>query len=153
MISDAGTPGISDPGAVLIGRAIESGIDVISIPGPSALVAAISISGLLIKEFTFIGFLPPKTAQRQKTLTSIEMEQRTLIFYEAPHRIIETLNDMHEIFGDRKASVVKEITKLHEEVRRGPVEELLAHYTAHPPRGEITLVFHPTKPAGGIDRP
>lgn len=145
LISDAGTPGISDPGAVLIEKAIESGIDVISIPGPSALVAAISISGLLIKEFTFIGFLPPKTAQRQKTLTSIEMEQRTLIFYEAPHRIIETLDDMHEIFGDRKASVVKEITKLHEEVLRGNLSEIISMLDERTIAGEYVIIVEGKK--------
>src|SRR3989304_10595628 len=87
LISDAGTPGISDPGSVLIGKAVEEGIPVVSVPGPSALIAAISLSGLLIKEFTFIGFFPPKKTQRQKILKDLSMEKMVLIFYEAPHRI------------------------------------------------------------------
>lgn len=125
LISDAGTPGISDPGGILVGKAVEDGITVISIPGPSALIASVSISGLPIKEFTFIGFLPPKRTHRQKMLKELRMEKRTLVFYEAPHRILETLEDMSEIFGERKAALVKEITKIHEEALRGSLSDII----------------------------
>lgn len=125
LISDAGTPGISDPGGILVGKAVEDGITVISIPGPSALIASVSISGLPIKEFTFIGFLPPKRTHRQKMLKELRMEKRTLVFYEAPHRILETLEDMGEIFGERKAALVKEITKIHEESLRGSLSDII----------------------------
>lgn len=145
LISDAGTPGISDPGSVLIEKAIENGVSVISIPGPSALTAAISICGLPIKEFTFIGFLPPKMTQRQKMLSSLEIEKRTLIFYEAPHRIFETLDDMHEIFGERKAALVKEITKLHEETLRGNLAEIIAMLEDKTIAGEYVIIIEGKK--------
>jgi len=125
LISDAGTPGISDPGSVLIKNAINEGIVVISVPGPSALIAAISVSGLSTEKFAFIGFLPPKAAQRQKILKELAFEPMTLIFYEAPHRILDTLSDMEEIFGERRAVLAKEITKLHEEILRGTISEIL----------------------------
>ena len=125
LVSDAGTPGISDPGNVLIEKAIKNGISVVSVPGPSALTAAISLSGLLIKEFAFIGFLPPKKGERLRILKDLDMEKRALIFYEAPHRISESLEDMAEVFGERKAAVVKEITKVHEEVLRGSLTDLV----------------------------
>lgn len=125
LISDAGTPGISDPGGILVEKAVEDGITVISVPGPSALIASVSISGLPIKEFTFIGFLSPKRTHRQKMLEELRMEKRTLVFYEAPHRILETLEDMSEIFGERKAALVKEITKIHEEALRGSLSDII----------------------------
>jgi len=125
LISDAGTPGISDPGSVLIGKAVAEGISVVSVPGPSALVAAISLSGLPVKEFTFVGFLPPRKSQRRKMLDDPSIEKRTLVFYEAPHRILETLEDMSDLFGERNAAVVKEITKIHEEVLRGSIADIL----------------------------
>lgn len=132
VISDAGTPGVSDPGAVVIRRAIEEGITVVPVPGPSALIAALSVSGLSTEEFTFIGFLPSKTVQRQKKLGSLKYEPRTLVFYEAPHRLLEALLDVEAIFGPREAVVVKEITKLHEATIRGTltaVREALEHLT------------------------
>jgi 16S rRNA (cytidine1402-2'-O)-methyltransferase len=125
LVSDAGTPGISDPGNVLIEKAIKDGISVVSVPGPSALIAAISLSGLLIKEFAFVGFLPPKKGERLRMLRDLGMEKRALIFYEAPHRISESLQDMAEVFGERKGAVVKEITKVHEEVLRGSLTDLV----------------------------
>lgn len=124
VISDAGTPGISDPGAVVIRRAIEEGLTVVPIPGPSALIAALSIAGLPYEEFTFIGFLPSKTGQRQKKLMELKHETRTLLFYEAPHRLIDALADMESVFGPRQAAVVKEITKLHEGIVRGTLESV-----------------------------
>ena len=140
LISDAGTPGISDPGAVLIKRAIEEGIMVVPVPGPSALIAALSISGLSTEEFTFLGFLPPRTTQRRKKLAELKHESRTLVFYEAPHRIIDTLGDLGEEMGDRKIAVVREITKLHEEAVRGTASELLAMIESRTIAGEYVVV-------------
>lgn len=145
LISDAGTPGISDPGSVLIEKAVEAGIVVISVPGPSALVAAISISGLPIKEFTFIGFLPPKSSQRQKVLSELRDEKRTLIFYEAPHRILETLGGMQEIFGERSAALVKEITKMHEEVYRGTLPDIVGMLSESTIAGEYVVIVEGKK--------
>jgi len=139
LISDAGTPGISDPGAVLIKKAVEEGISVISIPGPSALIAALSISGLSTQEFTFIGFLPPKKSQRQKTLRDLGLETRTLVFYEAPHRILETLSDMEEIFVERRVALAKEITKIHEDVLRGSISEIISKLEKSTIAGEYVI--------------
>jgi 16S rRNA (cytidine1402-2'-O)-methyltransferase len=140
LISDAGTPGISDPGSVLIEKAVAEGISVVSVPGPSALVAAISLSGLPIKEFTFVGFLPPKKSQRRKILDELSMEKRTLVFYEAPHRILETLEDMSELFGERNAALVREITKVYEEVLRGSLAEILPALHANTIAGEYVII-------------
>jgi len=140
LISDAGTPGISDPGAVLIKRALEEGMSVVSIPGASALIAALSISGLSTEEFTFIGFLPVRKNQRQKVLKELSLEPRTLVFYEAPHRILETMSDMEEIFGERKAAVVKEISKIHEEILRGSISEILNKLEISTIAGEYVIV-------------
>jgi len=126
LISDAGTPGISDPGTVLIKRAIQESIHIVSIPGPTALIAALSISGIATDEFTFVGFLPSKKTQRLKALKSLVLESRTLVFYEAPHRILRTLMDMHDTFAERNIVVAKEITKIHEEVLRGSILEVLS---------------------------
>jgi len=140
LISDAGTPGISDPGAVLIKKVLDEGISVVSVPGASALIAALSISGLSTEEFTFIGFLPAKKTQRQKVLKEMSLEPRTLVFYEAPHRILETLSDMKEIFGERRAAVVKEISKIHEEVLRGNLSEVLDMLEESTIAGEYVIV-------------
>lgn len=126
LISDAGTPGISDPGAVLVRRALEEEIEVIPIPGPSAFVAALSVSGLPTEQFTFAGFLPPKSGARKKALKDYGLEPRTLVFYESPHRIIDTLIDMEEVLGpDRRAVLAREITKLHEEIVRDTLRGVL----------------------------
>lgn len=145
LISDAGTPGISDPGAILIKKAIEEGIDIIPVPGPSAFVAALSISGLSTDEFTFLGFLPQKQTQRQKRLKEISFEKRTLIFYEAPHRILDTLFDMLEILGNREAVVIKEITKIHEEVLRGDLESLIKALKEKKIAGEYVILVEGSK--------
>jgi 16S rRNA (cytidine1402-2'-O)-methyltransferase len=145
LISDAGTPGISDPGSVLIKRAIQENISVIPVPGPSAAIAALSISGLSTEEFTFAGFLPPKSAQRQKRLNELSLEQRTLIFYEAPHRILDTLSDMKEIFGERKAVLSKEITKMHEETLRGTISEILDELERRTIAGEYVIIVEGMK--------
>ncbi|MEW6213983.1 MAG: 16S rRNA (cytidine(1402)-2'-O)-methyltransferase [Nitrospirota bacterium] len=140
LISDAGTPGISDPGAVLIKMALEKGFSVTSIPGPSALIAALSISGLTTREFTFIGFLPPKKSHRQKVLKDLSLEPRTLVFYEAPHRILETLTDMEEIFVERRVALAKEITKIHEDVLRGSISEIISKLEKSTIAGEYVIV-------------
>lgn len=140
LISDAGTPGISDPGSVLIGRAVQEGMSVVSVPGPSALIAAISLSGLPIKEFTFVGFLPPKKSQRRKMLDELSLEKRTLVFYEAPHRILETLEDMSEIFGERNAALVRELTKIHEEALRGSLADILRMLDNKTIAGEYVII-------------
>jgi 16S rRNA (cytidine1402-2'-O)-methyltransferase len=141
LISDAGTPGISDPGVVLIRRAIEENIHVISIPGPSALIAALSLSGFPADEFIFVGFLPARKSLRMKILEELSLELRTLVFYEAPHRILETLTDMRDIFAERRAVVVKEITKIHEEAFRGTVPEVLASVGKTKIAGEYVIVI------------
>ena len=141
LISDAGTPGISDPGAVLIKKAIAENIQVVSIPGPSALISALSLSGLPTEEFTFIGFLPSKKSQRQKVLKDLCLEPRTLIFFEAPHRITDTLKDMEEIFVERKAAVIKEITKIHEGVLRGSISEIRSKLEKTKIAGEYVIIL------------
>lgn len=141
LISDAGTPGISDPGTVLIGKAIEAGISVVPIPGPSALITALSLSGFSTSEFVFVGFLPPKFTYRMKKLKDLSLESRTVIIYEAPHRIIETVSEMSGIFGDRKAVLVKELTKLFEEIYRGTLAEILDQLGASKIAGEYVMVI------------
>ncbi len=141
LISDAGTPGISDPGTVLISRAIASGISVVPVPGPSALLAALSLSGFSTAEFVFVGFLPPKLTYRMKKLQALSLETRTLIVYEAPHRIVETVSEMSGIFGERKAVLVKELTKLFEEIYRGTFPEILSRLEASKIAGEYVLVI------------
>jgi 16S rRNA (cytidine1402-2'-O)-methyltransferase len=140
LISDAGTPGISDPGAVLIKKTTGEQIPVVSIPGPSAFVAALSLSGLPTEEFTFLGFLPSRKIQRRKILRDLSLERRTLIFYEAPHRVVETLADMEVIFGNRRAALVKEITKIHEEVLRGTIPEILNELKTTRIAGEYVII-------------
>jgi len=141
LISDAGTPGISDPGALVIEKAIDENIQVISVPGPSAFVAALSLSGLSTDEFTFTGFLPAKKNQRIKALKDLSLEPRTLIFYEAPHRILETLIEMEDMFKERKAAVIKEITKIHEQVVRGDISEILAELEKTKIAGEYVIII------------
>jgi len=140
LVSDAGTPTLSDPGFRLVQAALRAGAGVVPIPGPSALAAVLSASGLPTDRFAFEGFLPSKRRERREKLQALAAEARTLVFYEAPHRIKETLSDMLELFGDRKAVVGREVTKLHEEFVRGPLSEALAALEQKEPRGEITLV-------------
>ncbi|NMC27451.1 MAG: 16S rRNA (cytidine(1402)-2'-O)-methyltransferase, partial [Syntrophomonadaceae bacterium] len=142
LVSDAGMPGISDPGQKLVKRALEAGIEVEVIPGPSAFTAALAWSGLDGSSFTFIGFLPAKRSQRQAALMDLKREQRTVILYEAPHRLVKTLEDMSEIMGpEHPTTVVREITKLHQQVKQGSIGELLLYYRENPPRGEICLLI------------
>lgn len=138
LVSDAGTPGINDPGYPLIKAAIEEGIDVIPIPGPSAPLAALAVSGMPTHRFTYLGFLPRKKGERHKVLASVGHEAGTLIMFESPHRLLKTLEDLLEVLGDRRITVCREMTKVFEEVYRGRVSEALEYFTK--PRGEFTLV-------------
>ena len=153
LISDAGTPGISDPGTLLIEKAIEVGITVVPVPGPSAVIAALSLSGFRTEEFTFFGFLPAKQTQRKKMLSRISLEKRTLVFYEAPHRILESLADFSEIMGDRNVVVIKELTKFYEEVLRGSVTEVREHLERSTIAGEYVIVLQgrPETETGNMD--
>jgi len=150
LISDAGTPGISDPGAVVVRKAVEENIKVVPIPGPSALIAALSLSGLPADVFTFIGFLPPKKAMRQKVLKDLSLEKSTLVFYEAPHRIMETLTDMEQIFAGRRAALVKEITKIHEEILRGRISEIIGTLGKTKIAGEYVIVLEGRPPMNKV---
>ena len=139
LVSEAGTPGISDPGYELVVAATAEGIPVVPIPGPSVVVAALTVSGLPTNQFTFLGFLPRKQSERKRLLASMANEPRTLVAFEAPHRLQATLADMAEVLGDRRLAVCRELTKLHEEVFRGTVSLALEYFAE--PRGEFTLVI------------
>ena len=133
LVSDGGTPLISDPGWWLVHEAIRGGMPVIPIPGPSALLAALVVSGLPTDRFVFEGFLPAKPAARRKRLEVLKREGRTAIMYESPHRLVKTLEDIHASFGNVQVSCGRELTKLFEETRREPVSQLHEHFTQHPP--------------------
>jgi 16S rRNA (cytidine1402-2'-O)-methyltransferase len=139
LVSEAGMPGISDPGYELIAAASKQNIPVVPIPGPSAITTALAVSGLPTDTFKFIGFLPNKAAARRRALETIKDEPGTIIALEAPHRIIATLEDILFFLGDRRIAVGRELTKLHEEVFRGTVGRAIKHFTA--PRGEFTLII------------
>ncbi|MCR9181502.1 MAG: 16S rRNA (cytidine(1402)-2'-O)-methyltransferase [Flavobacteriaceae bacterium] len=140
LISDAGTPAISDPGFLLTRACIEAGIEVDCLPGATAFVPALVNSGLPNDKFVFEGFLPVKKG-RQTRMLALAEESRTMIFYESPHKLLKTLSNFADFFGeDRKISVSREISKLHEETIRGSVKEVLEHYTSKPPKGEIVVV-------------
>ena len=138
LVSDAGTPAISDPGAELAAAAHDAGHAVVPIPGPSALTAALSVAGLDTDQFIYLGFLPRRGGPRRKLFQSLIGEPRAWIAFEAPHRFIDTLTDIHETLGDRPIVICRELTKLHEEVFRGTVTQALEHFTQ--PRGEFTLI-------------
>ena len=139
LISEAGMPGLSDPGYELIAAAIERGISVVPIPGASAVITALVVSGLPTDQFVYVGFLPRRKGQRQRLLTSIAAEPRTIVAFETPYRLRDTLSDVEEILGDRRISVCRELTKLHEEVFRGRISESREHFAE--PRGEFSLVI------------
>jgi len=143
LVTDAGTPAISDPGNRLVSLCLRHGIQVVPLPGASAFVTALAASGMPIDEFTFIGFLPSRPTERRKRLRSLAAEPRTLALYEAPHRLLDTLEDALEILGNRPAVVARELTKVYEEFLRGHVEDLLEAVRKKPPRGEITLLIGP----------
>jgi len=141
LVSDAGTPGISDPGFRLIQLAIQNGIPVIPVPGPSALITALSVSGLPTDAFLFKGFLPHKSKRRRDLLQELEDVRETLLFYESPHRISESLKDIFEVLGDREMVLARELTKRYEEVFRGKISEIQKQATERKLKGEITLVI------------
>ncbi len=146
LISDAGTPLVSDPGWKLVHEALEHGIKVFPVPGASALLAGLVASGLPSDRFLFAGFLPPKSAARRSEIESLKQVPATLVFYESGPRLAETLADLAAVLGDRDAAVARELTKLFEETRRGTLAELAAHYEeAGPPKGEIVLLAGPPK--------
>jgi len=139
LVSEAGMPGLSDPGYELIAAVIERGISVVPVPGASAVVTALAVSGLPTDQFLYVGFLPRRGGARRRLFKSVADEPRTLVAFEAPHRLVETLNDALEIFGDRKVAVCRELTKVYEEVFRGRLSQAIEHFTQ--PRGEFTLVI------------
>jgi 16S rRNA (cytidine1402-2'-O)-methyltransferase len=140
LISDAGTPLLSDPGASLVMRAAGEGIAVHPLPGASALLSALVVAGLPVGRFFFEGFLPPKSGDRKRRLRELSMVPGALVFYEAPHRVLETLADLQAILGDRQAAAGRELTKLYETVVRGPISSIAAHFEEQAPRGEFVLV-------------
>ncbi len=140
LVSDAGTPAISDPGEELVGLAIEAGITVMPIPGPVAATSGLIVSGLPTGRFTFEGFIPMNKKNRKDRLESLETEQRTMIFYEAPHKLKSTLKDMREFFGNRKISLAREMTKIHEEIIRTTLDDAILMYEENPPKGEFVLI-------------
>ena len=140
LVSDAGTPGISDPGFFLVREAVRAGVEVQTLPGATAFVPALVSSGLPCDRFCFEGFLPQKKG-RQTRLQRLAEEDRTMVFYESPYRVLKTLQQFCEVFGaDRQASVCREISKIHEESVRGTLTEVTAHFTEHEPRGEFVIV-------------
>jgi len=139
LVSEAGTPGVSDPGHELITAAIEAGFPVVPIPGPSALIAALVASGLPMRQFTFLGFLSRRPAERRHSLADLAGEPRTLVVFEAPHRLRSLLSDMLFVLGDRRIALCRELTKAFEEVFRGSVSEALEHFSD--PRGEFTIII------------
>ena len=147
LVSDAGTPLVSDPGHRLVTLCLRHHIPVVPIPGPSAFVAALAACGLPAEEFLFVGFLPSRAGARRKKLEELRVEARMLVFYEAPHRLEETLSDAAEILGSRPAVVAREVTKIHEEFLRGSLAELRDAARARTPRGEITLLVGPATEA------
>jgi 16S rRNA (cytidine1402-2'-O)-methyltransferase len=146
-LSDAGTPLISDPGLILVKKALAAGVAVEAIPGTAAFLPALILSGLSTEKFKFCGFLPAKRPLRLAALDEVDDETATLVFYEAPHRIKETLADILGILGNRQMAVCRELTKKFEEVRRGSVSEILAYFQKSAPRGELVLVLEGARPA------
>lgn len=141
LVSDAGMPGISDPGYELVQACIAAGLEVVPIPGCSAAITALTVSGLPSDRFVFEGFLPAKSQARRTHLEHLKTETRTLIFYEAPHRIRQTLEDLAGLGSDRTIVLGRELTKLHEQLWRGTIAEAIEHYTHHEPQGEYTIVL------------
>lgn len=151
LVTDAGMPSVSDPGYRLVAAAVERGVKVTAVPGPSAVLTALAVSGLPVDRFCFEGFLPRKPGERRSRLREVAGERRTLVYFEAPHRLDDTLAAMSEILGaDRRAAVCRELTKTYEEVRRGPLEELAA-WAADGVRGEITIVVEGAPETGPQD--
>jgi 16S rRNA (cytidine1402-2'-O)-methyltransferase len=152
LITDAGTPAISDPGAVVVRAVIDAGLAVSAVPGPAALVMALVLSGLPTTRFVFEGFLPRSGADRERRLADIAAEERTVVLYESPHRIVRTLDDLVAACGDhRRVAVARELTKLHEDVWRGTIREASAHFATNEPQGEFVVVVDGAPPAPAAD--
>ena len=152
LVSDAGTPVLSDPGFRLVHLAIRHKISVVPVPGPSAMVAALAVAGLPMNEFIFTGFFPAKKSARRKTLAALAGFEKTIVFYEAPHRIVESLRDVHEILGERDMVIAREVTKVHEQFLRGSITELRAFLKKLPVKGELTVIVGPgSAPQSGSD--
>ena len=149
LVTDAGMPAISDPGEDLVRLCRENGVEVMSVPGPSALITALAISGMSSRRFCFEGFLSAQKSERRAALSELAAEKRTLIFYESPHRLLATLSDMAAAFGDRPIAVVKELTKLHENVLRTSLVAAVDYFTENQPKGEYVLIV---EGAGEIQR-
>lgn len=143
LVSEAGMPGVSDPGQELIAAALVRGFPVVPVPGPSALLTALVVSGLPTDRFLYLGFLPRVKSDRRRLLDSVAESPFTLVAFEAPHRLLVSLADLERVLGDRRAAAARELTKLHEEVIRGRLSEIKAAFEAKPPRGEFTLVVAP----------
>lgn len=141
LVTDAGMPAISDPGEDLVRLALAAGVPVIPVPGPTAFVSALVVSGLATERFAFDGFLPTKKKEREAALARLASEERTVMLYEAPHRLLDTLEDLDRVLGARPMAAARELTKLHEEVVRGTPADLLTHFEARAPRGEFVLVI------------
>lgn len=146
LVTDAGMPVISDPGEELVAGCVERGIPVVLIPGPCALIGALALSGLPAGRFCFEGFLSTAAKSRHEHLNSLKAEPRTMVFYEAPHKLLSTLRDLLSALGDRRVSVSREMTKLYEETVRGTLSSLLAHFSSVPPKGEFVLVVDGAPP-------
>lgn len=144
LVSDAGTPTISDPGFKLVRECVKEGVKVESIPGPSSLISALVVSGLPTDKFLFLGYLPKKPGHRLKLLQNYTLNPIpcTLIFFEAPHRLVKTLEEMKEIFGDIDIVICRELTKVHEEIRREKISEAIKHFEQVVPKGELTILFN-----------
>lgn len=151
LVCDAGTPAISDPGADLIARAIAQGSPVVAIPGPSAILAALVSSGLPTGRFTFEGFPPRTKSDRRAFFANLRNETRTVVLFESPGRLLQTLEDIYAVLGDRPLSVARELTKQFEEVHRGTVAGAISHFQSSKPRGEFTLVLGPGQPTSSED--
>lgn len=145
LVSDAGTPAISDPGEELVRMAIESGVTIVPIPGAVAATSALIVSGLPTGRFVFEGFMPMHKKNRRERLMELKNEMRTMIFYEAPHKIKYTLKDMYEVWGDREVSLAREMTKIHEEVIRGKLSQIIEKFEKEPPRGEFVIIIDGSK--------
>lgn len=140
LVTDAGTPGISDPGGVVVKRAVEEGLDIVPIPGPSALMTALSVSEIFTREFLYIGFLPSRRNQRIKKLEEIKLEKKTLLLFESPHRLLDSLSDMYSLLGDRSCNLCHELTKFHEEVLRGKLSHIIDALKERTIAGEYVII-------------
>ena len=141
LITDAGTPGISDPGEELAAMCYEAGIEVTSLPGPAACITALTLTGLPTRRFAFEAFLPADKKERKQIIDSLENETRTMIIYEAPHRLVRTLEELYEVLGDRAMTLCRELTKKHESVFKSTLSEILAYHRENPPKGECVMII------------